>query len=731
MKKNFNNLKYSTIYNDSSLNELKSTYFPSLTHKELLSIHDMKLKTNYDLKSKVLHNFHRNFHSEIMKSNLKENSKYSTLYKDSSTYAKTETKFPSLQRNKNETVVKFNMNPKIFNSLMNKSVNKKVNINYRTIFNNISLSKKYNTSYNTTSGNVSQSKKSPKFSTWDKMPSNSQDFNGSLFNFEKSENSLERIIKTQKSIDNSSFSFQNQQKYINTETLNNNSTETKYEFNKKFVSSMNPLYSSFKKEIISQFYMKNKDINYLKFLLMKNKKDIIIQEERRASEMERVDQALFTIKTVKNLFNKYHISKTEYLNYLQKEISKEKEKNEVLKEEKITLMKDIYIIRHKTLRLENRFKNYLDDKFFLLSVKNHSFKLDKFDQEDRDDYKRDLEKLEILNFMIKLSSNEFSETEFSRDNQIRATRLFKKHDLININMNIPSPIRNNTRSFLKENTLCKSSNKMVKINNMSYSPLKRWSNKRISSTNFETKPIYDDVYYFNKDLQETTKKIQDSLDEYNNLSKDINIIKKNLEYTKKEMKDIRDYELHSKDEIILFKKRLENLKKLNIGLFNYKKYLQNISILNLNQGKVFEKINLIMENIEKSKDNNLLDFIAFEFNDYNTYINTGLDKLRLIESVFQYLITFKLNKQEERNEKYFEIQREIDEHNRKKLCQRKQDVIKNKFDSLIQKVIDKNKKIIFVPRRKVDKNMHGYMKKNRTQKIENNGDDYFGQFDIF
>ena len=122
MKKNFNNLKYSTIYNDSSLNELKSTYFPSLTHKELLSIHDMKLKTNYDLKSKVLHNFHRNFHSEIMKSNLKENSKYSTLYKDSSTYAKTETKFPSLQRNKNETVVKFNMNPKIFNSLMNKSV---------------------------------------------------------------------------------------------------------------------------------------------------------------------------------------------------------------------------------------------------------------------------------------------------------------------------------------------------------------------------------------------------------------------------------------------------------------------------------------------------------------------------------------------------------------------------------------------------------------------------------
>jgi hypothetical protein len=221
------------------------------------------------------------------------------------------------------------------------------------------------------------------------------------------------------------------------------------------------------------------------------------------------------------------------------------------------------------------------------------------------------------------------------------------------------------------------------------------------------------------------------LDEYNNISKELNVAKQYLAKDMKEMKNIKDYEAYLKNEISSYKNKVENLKKLNNGLINYKKYLQNISVLNLNQGKVFEKINLIMENIEKSKDNNLLDFIAFEFNDYNTYINTGLDKLRLIESVFQYLITFKLNKQEERNEKYFEIQREIDEHNRKKLCQRKQDVIKNKFDSLIQKVIDKNKKIIFAPRRKVDKNMYGYMKKNRTQKIENNGDDYFGQFDIF
>ena len=57
---------------------------------------------------------------------------------------------------------------------------------------------------------------------------------------------------------------------------------------------------------------------------MKNKKDIEIEEEKVISKKERLDQMLFTINMLQNLFDKYHVSKNEYLNYLQKEISKEK-----------------------------------------------------------------------------------------------------------------------------------------------------------------------------------------------------------------------------------------------------------------------------------------------------------------------------------------------------------------------------------------------------------------------
>ena len=710
-------IKYCNTSTNLPSSEINKTFFPSLTHKELVSIHDLKLKTNSNLRAKVKNNFHRNFHSEIMKINLKENSKYSTLYKDSTTYTKTERKLPSLQKEKDKKIFKLYMDPNSISNIINKSVNKKNKINYKTIFNNIN-SKKFNISNLSSNENLPPSIKSFKLSVLDKLKSNSDDAN----------------LETQKSntYNNSSLSNRNNIKYNNTETINTFSSEIRNEFNKKFVSSLNPLYSSLKKEFLSEFYKKTKDINYLKFILMKNKKDIEIEEERRISKMERLDQIYYSIQTLQKLFNKYFLAKYDYLNFLQKEISKETEKNETLKEQKITLTKEIYTIRHKTLRLENRFRLYLSDKFFLLSVKNHSFKLDKFDPEDKDDYINDLQKLEILNFMLKITSKEYNDNDIEKD-RIRATKILKKTDLFgiyttnsnNINNN-NSPSRNNSlKNYHRQNTSNKNYSSKITINNKN-DPILALSKKRILKRNFEAKPIYEDVYYFNKDLQETTQKIQKSLEEYNNNVKDLDTIKKNLIRTKKEMKDIREYEQHLRDEIILFRKELEKLKKLNNGLYNYRKYLKNIFILNLNTGVVFEKIKLILNNIEQSDDKDLLNFISKVFNDYNTYLITGLDKLKLIEGVFQYLIDFKKAQKKSNNKDYLLIQAEIDNINRQKIFQKKQDSIKQKFETLIQKVIDKNKKIIFIPRRNVNFDMRQNLNKNKT---ENKAKNDFYNFD--
>ena len=101
------NIKYYNTSSNLPSSEMNQTFFPSLTHKELLSIHDFKIKTNNNLRANVNKNFHRNFHSEMMKTNLKENSKFSTLYKDSTTYTKTETKLPSLKLENDKKIFNF------------------------------------------------------------------------------------------------------------------------------------------------------------------------------------------------------------------------------------------------------------------------------------------------------------------------------------------------------------------------------------------------------------------------------------------------------------------------------------------------------------------------------------------------------------------------------------------------------------------------------------------------
>ena len=312
--------------------------------------------------------------------------------------------------------------------------------------------------------------------------------------------------------------------------------------------------------------------------------------------------------------------------------------------------------------------------------------------------------MEVLYFMLKITSKEYNKEEFESP---RRTRKFTRNDLFNLGSS-----KYISNKLKKPNT----KNKGLSLTS---SPRIFESKKRILSRINEAKPIYEEVYYFNKDLEETTKKIQDSLNEYNNVSKELNLVQQNLIKTKSEMKSIKDYENYLKDEIILYKKDLENLKKLNIGLQNYQIYLQNIYILNLNKGKVYSEISNIYKNIEESKDEKLLDYLA-PSNEIS-----GLDKLKSIEKVLEFLISFKEIQKNNNNKKYYIIQKQIDDNNRQKLNRKKQEDLINKFNMLRQKVIDKNNKLIFLPRKKVINGIKISLNNNKKNKNEKKGNDYF------
>ena len=142
--------------------------------------------------------------------------------------------------------------------------------------------------------------------------------------------------------------------------------------------------------------------------------------------------------------------------------------------------------------------------------------------------------------MLKITSQEFYDSELEKE-KLKENKLPRKSESINVNNNKTFNRTNSIRPFQRQNTRTK---KINNVNNTGYNPLFSVSKKNIMNRKFVAKPIYVDVYYFNKDLEETTQKIEDSLDEYNNIIKDLAIEQQNLIKTKKETKDIKDYEIH-------------------------------------------------------------------------------------------------------------------------------------------------------------------------------------------
>ena len=80
--------------------------------------------------------------------------------------------------------------------------------------------------------------------------------------------------------------------------------------------------------------------------------------------------------------------------------------------------------------------------------------------------------------------------------------------------------------------------------------------------------------------------------------------------------------------------------------------------------------------------------------------------------------------------KYLIIERKIEDKNRIKSSMFKQENTRKKIDSLIEKVINKNKKIIFVSRRKVNYEYNPEIKNKKKPKINLNEKNYFGNFDL-
>jgi hypothetical protein len=141
---------------------------------------------------------------------------------------------------------------------------------------------------------------------------------------------------------------------------------------------------------------KAKKILFQKYFKKIQENEIKNIKEERSIEIDLMNLQIKNYQKMINLIKLYIESTDKYLKYLNKKIKKEKEIQNDLFEKKNETLHETYLLRHRFGRVQRQFEACLNNKFFLLCVKNKTGLFEKFSEEDQKDYQNDIGSLNIL-----------------------------------------------------------------------------------------------------------------------------------------------------------------------------------------------------------------------------------------------------------------------------------------------------------------------------------------------
>ena len=431
--------------------------------------------------------------------------------------------------------------------------------------------------------------------------------------------------------------------------------KTKIKFLQKF--NFNQIKNNkIRKESLIDFSKKSKKIlleNYF-YLLQENEMKNI--KEERKIEVDLMNLEILNLEKMINLIEIYIKSTDDYLNDLYKKIEKEKEIREVLFEKKNEILHETYLLRHRFGRLQRQFEYNLNNKFFLLCVKNKTGLFERFNEEDQNDYKKDLHSLFILSNFNSVQS------QFNKKNTISMKGKEKRYSILEENLS--------------------SGIKIIK----------------------EPKIIFSGPEEFKKKLDLISFNIKNSLIIYNEKQNELTSLRENLKEKKELIEKEEELEKFFEEELNVTENKLKEVKLRNEYL---QKYLYNLPKVNKKNNfnlvdlKVFEIYNEI-NNQEEFKE---------KIYKYNEKINT-LSRLLEIENKINDLIYFKRKQERYNYDKFIFVKKNIDISNRKKANKIAKIKAKEEFQEKLKKIIEKNDKYIYQPYKKIN-NYYEIIKKKK------------------
>ena len=410
----------------------------------------------------------------------------------------------------------------------------------------------------------------------------------------------------------------------------------------------------FHTENLSKFNSNVKKFGQIKFIHHLIENEIHYIKEKRLIEIDQANLDIFNYNNLIKYIVPFNTVVDNYFEYLDKKVILETGVNNKLKEKKIFLMNQNFLLKNTFAKIKRIFESYLSDKFFILCVKNHSNQIEKFKEEDKED----------LMYDKKLLINLFD-----------MNKIQKKLD--NSLFNSPS----NSKTHSRVNSDLTSS---LTLNNEELVMRPQ-------------KILFNSPDDFLKNLNKISLNINQSIFEYNIKDKEVTDIRKKLNEKLDEKQNYEETLKLYNDEINNLELKFKEMKIKYDSLFTYKKNLiiliqtSKESNLFLCEKKIFDIYKRIMSN------SHILKKIKKKFNEK---INTIM-YLREIEKCINLLLKWEKNQIKHNFVTYSKIKKEIEKEKRLEIYQILKAKEKEKFELKLKKIIEKNNKLIIKPFKKV------------------------------
>ena len=429
-----------------------------------------------------------------------------------------------------------------------------------------------------------------------------------------------------------------------------------YKLNKS-EKNLNIFSTNIRCETISEFNNKHKEIIYSKYFKNIRENELMKLKEKRKIKIESYNFEILHYKRMINLLKQFINKENKYYDYLKNKIIKEKEFNEILIEQKVNCIKKNFLLKDRLKKLERKFRKYLNNKFFLLCVKNLTNQIENFNEEDKKDYLLDLDSLEkISDFSYLENQFELLKEEDYSEEGIEKIVFGKK--LFHQQKNIFSSIKDFNLKLNKiENNI---QNNLVLLN------------KSENELNDLRKEYKEKIDLLNIDNQKE-----------NNINKEIKINFDKLNQLKFRNKYLRNY-------IFQIKRKIKNeIKNKNLHLVE-KKIIE----------MYFQINNIYPIEIEKN------------YKEEEISIKKYFEK---IEILFTQLLIFKINEEKKDKKKFLIIQKKVERLNRQKMIENIKLNGKKEIREKIKKVLEKANKLIYKPYKKVQPLYNVNFKKNNNE----------------